>query len=61
MPSYTSIFIELVHAFLQKMGEVRNNSFIDMFEPEPNENEEIDQTTIIQHSSYYDLVNNYQL
>ncbi len=37
------------------MGGVRSNSFIDIFEPDPNENEQIDQPTIIQHSPYHDL------
>ena len=47
--------MELDQAFLQNMGGVGNNSFIDILEPGSNENDEIDQSTIIRHSSYYDF------
>ena len=51
------LFTDTDKDFLQQFGGVEKNSFINIIESDPDENEDTDQPQIIRHSSYYDYEN----
>ncbi len=48
-------FTDLDDNVLQQLGGMENNSFINILESDPVENDEIGQPHIIKHSSYHQL------
>ncbi len=40
--------------FLQPLGTVQNNSFTNIIDPNPEDNQDTNEPVIISHSSYYD-------
>ncbi len=48
-------FTDLDHDFLEHIGGVQNNSFINVLDSDINENADLIQPQIINHSPYYDF------
>jgi hypothetical protein len=48
-------FTELDRSFLRQMGSVGENSFIDIIEPDPDNDDNLEQPELIRHSPYHDF------
>ena len=48
---------DLDRNFLQQLGGVENNSFLNIIDPNPDNNANVNETITINYSSYYDFDN----